>query len=98
MASRGYARITVPIITRRSSSIRTAIALRRIAAVPARKAATMQNDSMLAALHAAEPDPALADKLRLYGQFVGSWRVEVESRPLGDGTQRAQAEWHFGWV
>ncbi|MGH8433084.1 MAG: hypothetical protein ACRERX_01085 [Pseudomonas sp.] len=53
---------------------------------------------MLEALHAEGPHPGLAGKLRLFGQFVGSWDVEVINY-LSDGSRRVMdAEWHFGWV
>lgn len=53
---------------------------------------------MLDALHASGPHPELADQLRLFGQFVGSWDAEVTNY-LADGSRRVMAaEWHFGWV
>jgi hypothetical protein len=53
---------------------------------------------MVDALHAAQPDGALAAKLHLYGQFVGSWDLDVELHPPGGSTRRAGGEWHFSWV
>jgi hypothetical protein len=42
--------------------------------------------------------PELADALQLYGQFIGSWRVEFVDY-LDDGTTRpGRGEWHWGWV
>lgn len=56
------------------------------------------SDAFLEALHAEAPDPEHAQALRLYGQFVGSWRVENTDH-LPDGSTRiAIGEWHFGWV
>lgn len=53
---------------------------------------------MLDALYSPEPNQALAAKLRLYGQFVGSWDLEIE-RHWFDGTRRrAEGEWHFAYV
>ena len=54
--------------------------------------------SMLDALHAERPNEALASKLRLYGQFVGSWQLEIEYHALTGATCRAEGEWHFDWV
>lgn len=54
-------------------------------------------NAMLDALHAGEPNAALASKLRLYGQFVGSWELDIEWHPP-TGVVRAAGEWHFGWV
>ena len=41
------------------------------------------------------PAPDFADKLQLFGQFVGSWELEVIYHgPTGGRT--LTAEWHFG--
>jgi hypothetical protein len=53
---------------------------------------------MLEALHAPAPDAALADRLRLYGQFVGSWDLDIDWYPPGASERHAKGEWHFGWV
>ena len=49
-------------------------------------------------LAAAGPDPARADKLGLYGQFVGDWTFDVVNyRP--DGTKsEGKGEWNFFWA
>jgi hypothetical protein len=53
---------------------------------------------MLRALWAPGPDEALASKLRLYGQFVGSWRLDVDF-DFADGTHlRVEGEAIFDWV
>jgi hypothetical protein len=59
---------------------------------------TQADNPMLEALHAARPHAALADKLRLYGRFVGSWELDIEFYPLGGASCRAEGEWHFAWV
>ena len=44
------------------------------------------------------PIPSLADKLALFGQFVGSWELSVTNhRPDGNSTT-VPAEWHFAWA
>lgn len=44
------------------------------------------------------PAEDLADKLMLFGRFVGSWDVESTSF-RSDGTrQERKGEWHFAWV
>ena len=44
------------------------------------------------------PAPGLADELALFGQFVGSWDLEVTD-VAADGTETTTAgEWHFGWA
>jgi hypothetical protein len=49
-------------------------------------------------LHALGPDPALAQKLKLFGQFVGDWECEVVSVGADGKRTKGQAEWHFGWI
>lgn len=59
----------------------------------------MHNGSaMIEALQSSQPRAEIAAKLQLFGQFVGSWDVEVIfHRP--DGTRESvPGEWHFGWV
>ena len=46
------------------------------------------------ALHADGPAGPYADKLMLFGRFVGSWELEWR----GPGSARARGELHFGWV
>jgi hypothetical protein len=41
------------------------------------------------------PDPALAEKLALFGQFVGSWDLEIVYH---DPERRLSGEWHFAWA
>jgi hypothetical protein len=49
-------------------------------------------------LAARGPAEGLADKLMLFGRFVGSWEVE-STRFRPDGTRQERAgEWHFAWV
>ena len=53
---------------------------------------------MLRALSADGPVPELSDKVMLFGQFVGSWDLEMVGYPP-DGTRvEFTGEWHFGWV
>jgi hypothetical protein len=50
------------------------------------------------ALSCDRPAPELADKLALYGQFIGSWSFTARSR-RDDGAEVAgRGEIHFGWV
>jgi len=44
------------------------------------------------------PSPDLADKLRLFGQFVGDWEAEFTAYAPDGSRQMEKAEWHFGWV
>jgi hypothetical protein len=43
------------------------------------------------------PDPELVDELRLFGQLVGSWDLEVVYHDEG-GRRKLSAEWHFTWA
>jgi hypothetical protein len=58
----------------------------------------MNESGMIEALQASRPFDALAEKLRLFGQFVGSWDVEVVNYKPDGSAQSVDAEWHFGWV
>lgn len=56
-------------------------------------------DAAIRALAASGPDPDHADVLGDFGQFVGSWDVDmVLYDARGEVTERRRAEWHFGWV
>ncbi len=59
---------------------------------------TRTPSAMLDVLHAAEPNAAHADKLRLYGRFVGSWSLDIDYREIDGPVRRAEGEWHFDWV
>jgi hypothetical protein len=59
---------------------------------------THPGNPLLDALHAEGPDATHAEALSLYGQFVGSWRVENTDHHPDGGTHFAIGEWHFGWV
>ncbi len=55
-------------------------------------------NAMLDVLCADKPNAALADKLDLYGRFVGSWRADIEYRAFTGAVLRDEGEWHFAWV
>src|SRR6266699_2325914 len=53
----------------------------------------------LQGLHASGPLQSLADKLRLFGQFVGDWDCEEWAvNPDGSKQSSNQCEWHWGWI
>jgi hypothetical protein len=54
--------------------------------------------TMVRLLAADGPDPNYADKLMLFGQFVGSWDLDVVSYPTVGERRAYHGEWHFGWV
>jgi hypothetical protein len=53
---------------------------------------------MLDFLTAAAPEAGLATQLRLFGQFVGSWTVELTNHYPDGSQETVPAAWHFGWV
>jgi hypothetical protein len=55
-------------------------------------------DAFLDALSATGPAPDRADKMALYGQFVGSWDLDVIEYRDDGTTRRRPGEWHFGWA
>lgn len=59
---------------------------------------TRAHSEMLEALHAAGPNPAYAEKLLLYGQFVGSWSLDIDYHTIDGPVRRAEGEWHFDWA
>jgi hypothetical protein len=54
--------------------------------------------SFIEALHADGPARDRADKLALYGQFVGRWDSEIITHAPGGATHHGRGEIHFGWV
>jgi hypothetical protein len=55
-------------------------------------------NAFLDALGASGPAPDRAGKMQLYGQFIGSWDLDV-AEYRADGTiPRRSGEWHFGWA
>jgi len=49
-------------------------------------------------LAATGPFTEQAEKLMLYGQFVGSWDVDVTWYEPGGAPRKGKGEWHFGWI
>jgi hypothetical protein len=53
---------------------------------------------MLDVLAAAGPHPDHAEKLMLFGQFVGAWDFDEFFTTPDDERHDMTGEWHFGWV
>jgi hypothetical protein len=53
---------------------------------------------MLEALHATQPKEALTSKLHLYGQFVGSWHLDIDIYALDGSHRHTKGEVYFDWV
>ncbi len=58
----------------------------------------MRDPGLPEALHADGPHPELADELRLFGQFVGSWRLAWSGADADGRPAAMSGELHFGWV
>ncbi|MDP4511802.1 hypothetical protein [Nonomuraea turcica] len=56
------------------------------------------DQGLIDALHVTGPSGEHADKLMLFGQFVGSWDIEWSGIGLDGEPARAKGELHFGWV
>ena len=57
----------------------------------------MTGDSMFDALRADGPHPELADRLMLFGQFVGAWDLAITNLPPGGPRTEVAGEVHFAW-
>ena len=49
-------------------------------------------------LESSKPAPELADKMNLFGQFVGDWRFDYVGYKKDGTSFKAKGEWHFGWI
>jgi len=47
---------------------------------------------------ASGPFPEHAEKLMLYGQFVGSWDIASTWHNQDGGQTHGKGEWHFAWI
>jgi hypothetical protein len=56
------------------------------------------SDGLVEALHAAGPAAELADKLMLFGRFIGSWDLEWRGADPAGRPETMRGELHFGWV
>jgi hypothetical protein len=59
---------------------------------------TPESLTLLEAFAADGPVPELADQLMLFGQFVGSWDLDVVNYAADGSTEELPGEWHFGWA
>lgn len=53
---------------------------------------------MVKALNAPPPAPERAERMHLFGQFVGSWAIDVATLEPDGSWRNEQGEWHFGWI
>lgn len=59
---------------------------------------TTSSTSLIGALHAEGPASDRADKLNLYGRFVGDWEMDIVVHAPDGGRHEGQGEIHFGWI
>lgn len=57
-----------------------------------------QLSRFLDAFGSAEPDAEWAGRLTLFGQFVGSWDLDVTNFDADGNATEIEGEWHFGWA
>jgi hypothetical protein len=53
---------------------------------------------MIEALQAPGPHPEMAEDLKLFGQFVGAWDVDITNIKADGTREEIKGEWHFGWA
>lgn len=58
----------------------------------------VSDDGLVEALHVQKAAEGLAEKLKTFGQFVGSWSLECTSTDTNGHNIRMIGELHFGWV
>jgi hypothetical protein len=56
------------------------------------------SSSFLSVLYADGPAADRAEKMALYGQFVGGWDTDVVAHAQDGAEHRGHGEIHFGWV
>lgn len=59
---------------------------------------SLNTDSLIDVLHATGPRPELAERLMLFGQFVGAWDVAIANFRADGTAAEVAGEWHFGWA
>jgi hypothetical protein len=59
---------------------------------------TRPGNGLIEALHVAGPAAEHADKLMLFGRFVGSWDLQWAGKGPDGQPARMDGELHFGWV
>lgn len=58
----------------------------------------MKQPDVFDLLEASGPLPEYAENLMLYGQFIGSWDVDVTWFERDGGRRKDKGEWHFTWI
>jgi len=59
----------------------------------------MDQPTVFNLLAASGPNTEYAEKMMLYGQFVGAWKVDVNwFNKEGDVVKKEKGEWYFDWI
>jgi hypothetical protein len=56
------------------------------------------SSSLIDVLHSDGPASDRADKMSLYGRFIGQWRTDVITHEPTGGRHTGRGEIHFGWA
>jgi hypothetical protein len=59
---------------------------------------SIASPTLIDVLHTDRPAPDRADKMALYGQFVGAWDMDVVAYEENGTKHAGRGEIHFGWV
>jgi hypothetical protein len=56
------------------------------------------SSNLMSVLHAEKPAADRADKLQLYGRFIGDWETKVIAHAPDGARHEGSGEIHFGWI
>jgi hypothetical protein len=56
------------------------------------------SNKLISVLHAEKPAADRADKLRLYGRFIGDWETRIIAHAPDGARHEGSGEIHFGWI
>jgi hypothetical protein len=56
------------------------------------------SNKLISVLHAEAPAPDRADKLQLYGRFIGDWDTKIIAHAPDGARHEGSGEIHFGWI
>jgi len=58
----------------------------------------MASNKLISVLHAEKPAADRAEKLQLYGRFIGDWETKVIAHSPDGARHEGSGEIHFGWI
>ena len=56
------------------------------------------SNELISVLHAEKPAADRADKLQLYGRFIGDWETKIIAHAPDGARHEGSGEIHFGWI